>query len=86
MFLSLLASAIFGLFLWKVLFPVPRPILGVYSRAGNRGILKQIFMFFLMKLRKKSEKGSDVGYGVKLTNDIGKLESVQVESGHNTLY
>ena len=42
-------------------------------------------MFLLMKLRKKSEKGSDVGYGVKLTNDIGKLESVQVESGHNTL-
>ena len=38
-----------------------------------------------LRQRKKSEKGSDVGYGVKLTNDIGKLESVQVESGHNTL-
>ena len=37
-------------------------------------------MFLLMKLRRKSEESSDVGYGVKLTNDIKKLESVQVKA------
>ena len=77
MFLYTISSALLFLFLWKVFFPVPKPILGIYSRAGNRGILKQIFMFVLMKLRKKEEK-SGAGYGVKLTSDITKLESVQV--------
>ena len=76
MFLFTLSSALLFLFLWKVFFPVPKPILGIYSRAGNRGILKQILMFVLMKLRRKRESGA--GYGVKLTSDIAKLESVQV--------
>ena len=78
MLLFIFSSALLLLFLWKVFFPVPKPILGIYSRAGNRGILKQIFMFVLMKLRKKEEK-SGAGYGVKLTSDITKLESVQVK-------
>ena len=77
MLLFTVSSALFFLFLWKVFFPVPKPILGIYSRAGNRGILKQILMFVLMKLRGKKEK-SEAGYGVKLTSDITKLESVQV--------
>ena len=77
MFLYTISSALLFLFLWKVFFPVPKPILGIYSRAGNRGIFKQIFMFVLMKLRRKKEK-SEAGYGVKLTSDITKLESVQV--------
>ena len=77
MFVFTLSSALLFLFLWKVFFPVPKPILGIYSRAGNRGILKQILMFVLMKLRRKKEE-SGAGYGVKLTSDITKLESVQV--------
>ena len=77
MLLFTISSALLFLFLWKVFFQVPKPILGIYSRAGNRGILKQIFMFVLMKLRRKREK-SGAGYGVKLTSDIAKLESVQV--------
>ena len=85
MFLSIVFSSLFGLFLWKVFFPVPRPILGIYSRAGNRGILKQVFMFLLMKLRKRSKNNSEVGYGVKLTNDPKKLESAQVELNRSSL-
>ena len=77
MLLFSISSALFFLFIWKVFFQVPKPILGIYSRAGNRGILKQILMFVLMKLRGKKEK-SEAGYGVKLTSDITKLESVQV--------
>ena len=77
MLLFTISSALFLLFLWKVFFPVPKPILGIYSRAGNRGILKQILMFVLLKLRRKKEE-SGAGYGVKLTSDITKLESVQV--------
>ena len=77
MLLFSISSALFFLFIWKVFFQVPKPILGIYSRAGNRGIVKQILMFVLLKLRRKKEK-SGAGYGVKLTSDITKLESVQV--------
>ena len=39
-------------------------------------------MFVLMKLRRKKEE-SGAGYGVKLTTDITKLESVQVNLNIN---
>ena len=65
---------------WKIWFYVPSPILGVYSRPGRRGIFKQIFMYLLLKLRKKSSKNKDdVGMGVKRTQDIQVLESVKVK-------
>ena len=71
-----------GLLIWKLFFPVPRPILGVYSRAGKRGIFKQWFMYVLLKWRKRSTAGrqKEVGYGLKLTEDINKLESVKVKT------
>ena len=42
-------------------------------------------MFLLMKLRKRSKNNSEVGYGVKLTNDPKKLESAQVELNRSSL-
>ena len=68
-------------FIWKIIFSVPDPILGVYSQPGRRGILKQIFMYILLKLRKRNSEKSDskdVGLGLKKTNDIKDLESVKV--------
>ena len=71
-----------GLIIWKILFPVPEPILGVYSRAGNRGVFKQWLMYLVLRWRKQAaaaKKGKkEVGYGLKLTDDIDKLESVKV--------
>ena len=69
-----------GLLAWKIFFPVSKPILGVYSRPGKRGVFKQWFMYLLLKWRKRSAaKGKkDVGYGLKLTEDIDKLECVKV--------
>jgi hypothetical protein len=69
-----------GLIIWKVFFPVPRPILGVYSRAGKRGIFKQWSMYLLLKWRKRSASGGkkEVGYGLKMTEDVNKLECVKV--------
>ena len=65
---------------WKIWFYVPSPILGVYSRPGRRGIFKQIFMYLLLKLRKKSSNNKDdVGMGVKRTQDIQVLESIKVK-------
>ena len=66
---------------WKIFFPVPEPILGVYSQPGNRGIFKQIFIYILLTLRKRKEGKSDnkdVGLGVKKTADIKELECVKV--------
>merc|ERR1712142_451294 len=63
------------------LFPVPVPILGVYSRAGNRGTFKQWLLYLVLWWRKQAaaaKKGKkEVGYGLKLTDDIDKLESVK---------
>ena len=42
-------------------------------------------MFLLMKLRKRSKNNSEVGYGVKLSNDPKKLESAQVELNRSSL-
>ena len=71
-----------GIVVWKIFFPVPKPILGVYSRAGNRGIFKQWMMYLLLTWRKRTTattKGKkEVGYGLKLTDDIDKLECVKV--------
>ena len=67
-------------FVWKVFFYIPKPILGVYSRPGRRGILKQIFIFLLLKWRKRSaskESKDDVGLGVKANHNIKELESVK---------
>ena len=69
------------IFIWKIFFPVPEPISGIYSQPGKRGILKQIFMYILLQLRKyKSEgKPSDgAGLGVKSAKNIKELESVKV--------
>ena len=69
---------------WKLIFPVPKPILGVYSRAGNRGILKQWMIYLILTWRKRSAttaKGKkEVGYGLKLTDNIDKLECVKVSN------
>ena len=76
---TVLAFFLATLTLWKIFFPVPRPILGVYSRAGNRGIFKQCFMFLLLKWRKMSSSSrNEVGYGRKLTDDENQLECVKV--------
>ena len=78
---SLILLVVTALFLWKVFFPVPSPILGIYSQPGHRGIIKQIFIYILLKLRKRSTENSndqDAGLGIKKTSDIGELESVKV--------
>ena len=67
--------------IWKIFFHVPKPILGVYSRPGRRGFLKQIFIYLLLKWRKRQStngKKDDVGLGVKRVDDIQVLESVKV--------
>ena len=69
------------IFIWKIFFPVPDPIAGVYSQSGNRGILKQICMYILLKLRKYQSDGKqskNVGLGVNLSKNIKELESVKV--------
>jgi len=68
-----------GLLIWKIFFPVPKPILGIYSRSGKRGIFKQWFMYLLLKWRKRSAGAGkkEVGYGLKMTEDINKLECVK---------
>ena len=69
------------IFVWKIFFPVPEPINGIYSQPGKRGILKQIFMYALLQLRKYKSDGkpSDgVGLGVKSAKNIKELESVKV--------
>jgi len=77
---SFILLVVTALFLWKVFFPVPSPILGIYSQPGHRGIIKQIFIYILLKLRKRSTENSndqDAGLGIKKTSDIGELESVK---------
>ena len=69
------------IFVWKIFFPVPEPIGGIYSQPGKRGILKQIFMYILLQLRKYKSDGkpSDgAGLGVKSAKNIKELESVKV--------
>merc|ERR1719450_380074 len=76
---TLIIFSLTSLFIWKIFFPVPKPI-GIYSQPGPRGILKQIFMYILLKLRKRSaqkKNNEDVGLGVKKIQDIKDLESVK---------
>ena len=69
------------IFVWKIFFPIPEPINGIYSQPGKRGILKQIFMYALLQLRKYKSDGKpsdEVGLGVKSAKNIKELESVKV--------
>ena len=75
-----LSTAVLCIFVWKIFFPVPEPIAGIYSQPGKRGIFKQIFMFILLQLRKyKSDANSnEVGLGINSKKNINDLESVKV--------
>ena len=57
---------------------MPEPICGIYSQPGKRGILKQIFMYVLLQLRKYKSDGKPSGLGVKSAKNIKELESVKV--------
>lgn len=80
--LSTILISLLSLFsIWKIFFYIPKPILEIYSRPGRRGLLKQIFMYILLKWRKRQSnenKKDDVGLGLKRINDIKILESVKV--------
>ena len=77
---TLIIFSLTAIFILKIFFPVPKPILGVYSQPGPRGILKQIFIYILLKMRKistKNKNNDDVGLGVKKIHNIKDLESVK---------
>ena len=79
--LVFISTVVLCIFVWKIFFPVPETIAGIYSQPGKRGIFKQIFMFILLQLRKYQSDGNpsnEVGLGVNSKKNINELESVKV--------
>ena len=79
--LSLIVFAVITL-IFVMSFNKPKPILGVYEQAGSLGLLKQVFMFVMIKLNKRRVRQQPVGHGeawlgLAAEDDISVMESPQ---------